>query len=310
MVKLYPSLREENPGLVKFNNFLQAIGKSGLIYEKFEDVYVPPIEYEEIENNLKEHRCILIGTAEYGKTYTAIKLLWEYFKKDYVPNYVDEGSKKATNMIEKLAPLDEDLKSNVIYFKDPVGKLEYKHNEEFEESIGSIIDALGSLDVYLIVTMREEVYQEFKRIGKKDLENYVKKLNIGNHSYDYEKRKEILQRWATVMDCKWLENENLRDIVLESIRKEVKLPTPLNIKDFIMATGEMGKRDIINDKELLDLIDKESEKTPERFARDIEEMKQHGEIDKILFLCFPFISDSFSCDFVKQNMTNYSKILT
>src|SRR5205823_100840 len=82
IIKVYSSLREKNQGLRKFNNFLGEIGKSGsLLYDRFEDVYVAPIEYEEIESNLKKYRCVFItGTPEYGKTYTAIKLLWEFYK--------------------------------------------------------------------------------------------------------------------------------------------------------------------------------------------------------------------------------------
>lgn len=75
-------LTEKNVGLSRFNNFIELIGKSeSLLYDRFEEVYVPPIEYPEIEKTLKEYRCVFItGTAEYGKTYTSINLLWEYYE--------------------------------------------------------------------------------------------------------------------------------------------------------------------------------------------------------------------------------------
>jgi hypothetical protein len=148
MLQVYPDLKRKTPGLKKFNNFLQAIEKRGfLIYDKFEDVYVPPIEYDQIQETLKRNRCILIiGTAEYDKTYTAINLLWEYCKSNHMPKYIEEGSIQAAEIIKKLKQIDESLKNAIIYLEDPVGKTEYRSNKELEESIGSIISALGNLD--------------------------------------------------------------------------------------------------------------------------------------------------------------------
>jgi hypothetical protein len=300
-------LKKRNVGLSKFNNFIELIGKRGsFVHERFEDVYVPPIEYEEIEKNLKEFKCVFItGSPEYGKTYTSINLLWEYYKNDnhYIPMYVEEGSKDSTDIIRKLSELNEIIKHHIIYFEDPLGKTEYKSNKEFEESIDSIIDGLRTLDVYLIVTMREEIFQKFNPTGEIDPKKYVKKLNIGNNSYNFEKRKEMLLRWATVMKCTWLQDENSKNELLEAMRYEIILPTPLNIKDFAMATAS---HNVIEEKELLEILYSKSQRTPTRFAREIEEMKEHEEIDKILLLCFLFISEQFSVDFVK---VEYDKLL-
>jgi hypothetical protein len=54
-------------------------------------VYVPPIEYDEINATLKTERIVFItGTKEYGKTFTAVRLLYEYFKEDgYHPRWVN-----------------------------------------------------------------------------------------------------------------------------------------------------------------------------------------------------------------------------
>lgn len=182
-------LREKNPGLNpklrKINRFMQAIVKSGsFVYDRFEDVYVAPIEYGEIEKTLKENRCIfIIGSPEYGKTYTAIKLLWEYYKDGYTPKFIEEGSKETNDMISKLVNQDKSLANNIIYIEDPVGRTEYRSNKQFEESIESIISGLGHLNADLVVTMREEIYQKFNPIGKEDLKKYIKKLNNANHSY-------------------------------------------------------------------------------------------------------------------------------
>jgi conflict system STAND superfamily ATPase len=256
------------------------------LYDRFEDVYVPPIEYEEIEKNLKDHRCVfIIGTPEYGKTFTAIKLLWEYYKDGHITQYIDEGSEKASDIINKLGNLDKSLENNIIYLEDPVGKTKYKLNKEFEESIGTIMSGLGRINAFLIVTMREKIYNDFDPIGKKRIEEHVNKLNVGKRSYDYEKRKEMLLRWVSPIECKWVKIEELKNDVLEYIKNEIKLPTPLNIKDFASETADIITRDILEKK-----LDEISQRTPERFARDIEEMKERGEICRILFLCFLLVS--------------------
>jgi hypothetical protein len=185
--------------------FLELIEKTtSFVHQKFEAVYVPPIEYEEIERTLKQSRCIFItGSPEYGKTFTTIKLLWDFYNNsNYRPSYIEEGSKETTDVITKLVHQDKSLENNIIYIEDPVGKTEYKSNKQFEEYIGSIISGLGHLNANLVITMREEIYLKFNPIGKANLKQYIKKLNIANHSYDYEKRKDKLLKWAAVMKCK------------------------------------------------------------------------------------------------------------
>ena len=108
--------------------------------------------------------------------------------------------------------------------------------------------------------------------------------------------------WASIKKCIWLQHEKSKNRLLKAIKSETILPTPLNIKDFVMAS-----RNVIEEEELLVILRKRSQKTPYRFAKDIDEMIKQGEREKILFLCFPFISDWFSIDFVK---TEYNKLLT
>lgn len=223
----------------RMDEFLDIIGLRGLFtYSKIDEVFVPPLEYEEIRKTLDEERCVFItGPAGYGKTFTAIDLLWELYKSfNYAPRYIGEEIETAY-IITKLVNQDESLKNNIIYIEDPVGKIEYRYNKEFEESIASIISGLRHPNIRLVVTMREEIYQQFNPIGKQDLKKYI----IANHSYDSERRKEMLYRWATIMNCKWFQDESLRKAVLEYMKNdETKLPTPLNIKDFASQTSFNG----------------------------------------------------------------------
>lgn len=201
------------------------------------------------------------------------------------------------HIIKKLKNQDEDLQNTIIYLEDPIGKYKYEHNPEFANSIVDITESLRDLNIYLVISSREEIYQQFHPIGGLDAitKKFVKKLNIGKRSYDYARRKEMLLRWAAIYRCEWLEDEGLKNEVFDIIEKnDAKLPTPLNIKNFAYATrydSDVAR----NGEELLRILDKTSQRTPEVFAQEIKAMSQ----DKMIFLSFPFISDRFSVEFVK-----------
>ncbi len=72
----------------KIYEFLRKIN-GGSLYDRIDDLYVPPVEFEEIKKILKRDRFVIItGTPEYGKTYTAIRLLWEYYNDGYEPKWI------------------------------------------------------------------------------------------------------------------------------------------------------------------------------------------------------------------------------
>jgi hypothetical protein len=111
----------------------------------------------------------------------------------------------------------------------------------------------------------------------------------------------MLLSWAAAWKCKWLELDELKDKVIEAIKQETKLPTPLNIKDFIIATV-----DVTNKQELLNILNAKSQETAKSFAEEIKHITQ----DKIiLFFSFLFISDYFTENFVKSQYQALAKEL-
>lgn len=83
LLNVYPQLRDKNPGLKLISSFLEKISSYDFWYQRIDDLYVAPLEYDEIKDALDKSRIVFItGTKEYGKTYTAIKLLWEYYRKE------------------------------------------------------------------------------------------------------------------------------------------------------------------------------------------------------------------------------------
>ena len=283
--------------------FLEKIEAGSKWYVRIDEVYVPPLEYEDMARTLKEKRIVFItGTPEHGKTFTAIRLMWEFYNSGYEPGWIKGG--ELTERIEvrrKLEDIRAELKPrHIIYFEDPFGKTKYEQREGLEREIGSIIDIVKQVeDAYVIITSREEVFKEFEK-GKglgKVLKEFERKLNVKKPSYNYEKRKEILLNWAEAENCKWVVNEELKELVLESIEDEKILPTPLSIKDFAVATFDIEK-----EEELREKIKEKSKETAKAFAEEIKNMTK----DKILFLSFLSIYDSLSLEFIR---TTYQELV-
>jgi hypothetical protein len=181
---------------------------------------------------------------------------------------------------------------NIIYFEDPFGKTRYYPNKELERQIAKIVETIQHFeDVYVIITSRNDVLSEFKPIAEIDISKLEIRLNIDTPSYDYKKRKEMLLKHAELRNCKWLNDPDLRNAVLEYLKVETKLPTPLNIEDFALASKEITKLD-----ELSKVIEAKSKETERAFAEEIRIMST----DKIVFLSFPFISDFLSLEFGKH----------
>ena len=280
----------------KILKFMEVINHSGDKQLSWLDkIYVPPLEYPEIVRTLKEKRIVFItGTPEFGKTYTAVKLLWDYYNLGYDPLWID--GEEAIDRIEVRKRFYEasDVKpGRIVYFEDPFGKTIYEKRESLEREIGMVIEGMKNvLNVYVVITSREEVFKEFEKenLSGTQLKDFEEKLNIKRPSYDDHKRNLILLNWAKAENCKWLQNNYLTSKILNLIDDDKILPTPLNIKAFTIASSNID-----DEKKLNEIIKEKSKETSKAFAKEIT----HMAIDKILFLMFPFISERFEIGFIR-----------
>jgi len=289
----------------KLFEFLEKINRpSSKLYDRIDDMYVRPLEYRTIERALRTKRLVFItGTREYGKTYTAVRLLWDFFLRGYEPVWI-EGGEVFERLIgrRRLEEIEKELRPHqIVYFEDPFGKKRYERRESLERGIGTIVDCVHNTeDVYVIVTSREEIFKQFEEehLSSVVISKFEKKLNVKRPSYDYARRKRMLLKWAESKDCKWLGDRSLRNAVLKQMRHN-KLPTPLSIRDFAIATAAISEKDV-----LLKKIEEKSKETARSFAEEIEDMTD----DKILFLSFPFVSD-FPVELVRKGYVRLVKAL-
>lgn len=267
------------------------------IYDNIEDIYVISDEYHKISECLKENKIVFItGSPEYGKTYTAVRLLWKYFNNGYTPIWVsgDERSEREYSR-KRLKNIESELdEKHIIYFEDPFGKSNYERMEFLERELESIIYHINFNNAHVIITSPEEIFKEFliHNSSSKKLEKYVHKINPNNLSYNnLELNKRIVFSWANACNCKWAFDSGLKTYVENKIVSPNYLLTPLSIRAFCMDTKE-----VIDIFELENIIIKKSNETGKSFADEINLMNE----DKILFLSFPFISPYFRLEDVKD----------
>ncbi|MCD4800282.1 MAG: hypothetical protein K8R01_01660 [Methanococcoides sp.] len=250
---------------------------------------------------MKKDRIIFIsGTAGYGKTYTTIRLLWEWYNKGYTPKWIaGKEEKQRENVRDKLANIDAELKPrHIIYFEDPFGRTTYERRDDLKEKINNIINSIeNKTDVYSIITSRKDVFEQFEKesYSVEEIRRFEQQLNIIKPSYDYNKRINILEKWADEKECEWIKDEKLKKFVNYSLIDEKILPTPLNIHDFVIATIKTKNR-----RELEQYLDKYSKEGEKAFADEIKGLYYSGRKDRVLFLSFIFVSENFMFNFIQE----------
>ena len=146
---------------LKIIKFLEKIGSQRIEYRELEKLYVTPENYSEIENILEDNNIVfIIGDPEIGKTYTAIKLLFDFFKENYELVYIPEESRKEQ---WRFVRHTTELEGKAIYLEDPWGKVEFERVESLFKDIGNFIERVKRKRCKVIITSREKVFKEFEK---------------------------------------------------------------------------------------------------------------------------------------------------
>lgn len=261
--------------------FLGKLGSKRPEYREIDTLYVKPKSYDEITNTLKTHNIVfLVGDAEMGKTYTAIKLLFDYYREGYEPIYFREEDRESqwTFIKEK-----QRLEGKAIYLEDPWDKVEFKATGSVFKEIGNLIREVERCNCKVILSSREKVFREFvkRKETTQDLWSYTCVLTLGS-AYREQELVHMLKKYICVFKPIWGKNESLRRNAFQFAKQN--LSTPMSIKQFVQNTT-----DARNKKRLLAEGKKAAEETRISFAREIEEMFRKGSYDRLVFLSFPFV---------------------
>ena len=295
---------------IKIFDFLKKVGLEEKRYQKIEDLYVPPKNFNKIAEKLRKEKIIfLIGDAEIGKTYTAVKLLLDYYNEGYNPVYYKEREpeKQFEAMSDKL---DNVIKNRTaMYFEDPWGKTKFKSPEHIFRDIDNLIDKVSNVDARVIITSREEIFKKFekKKETAGDLWQHVERLKI-NTAYSKEDLKEMLKRYLVIFEPKWCRNKKLKQMVINAI-KNGTLKTPMSIKELVYFREAKNSDD---EKILRQAIKKASDETKIAFGKEITAMFEAGEYEKIVFLSFPYILSDyfyFGINFIEKNYIKFLEFL-
>ncbi len=257
--------------------FLVEIGKPlNFWYRRLDSLFVNPNEYAEIVDSLEKNKVVfIVGDPEIGKTYLALRIMWEYFSRGYTPHW-NVGAEKKERADARRKMCDCEVSDHSItYFEDPFGKTQFEDREELRRTIGSFISRIQNLDSRVILTSREEIFRRFEKekLSQHDLKMITVEMRLMKPSYDRQKMSEILKKWAEEFECKWLDSEPLRSTIMKKAVEEI--PTPLGLRDFALDS-----RKDVGIAWLEQLIKEKSKEVKEVFAEEIAAMDK----EKIVFL--------------------------
>ena len=289
--KLYKSSKGEQFYLIEKDQlekmlislkFLEKLGSKRPEYREIDALYVEPKSYDQITNILKVHNAVfIVGDAGMGKTYTAIKLLFDYYREGYEPIYFREEERE---LQWKFIKEKQELEGKAIFLEDPWDKVEFKSTGSLFKDVGSLVREVKRCNCKVILSSREKVFREFvkRKETVEDLWSYTCVLALGS-AYTRKELTRILRNYIDVFKPPWSKNKSLRKIAFEFA--EQNLNTPISIKEFVDNTI-----DTKNEKSLLVGGKKAAEETRISFAREIEEMFRRGLYDHLVFLSFPFVT--------------------
>ena len=125
------------------------------IYERIDGLFVPPVGYKQVADVLKRLKVVFItGVREYGKTFNAIRLMWETSEQNgCLPSYISTAKLEKLTSSEKFEYITDKIKANhIIYVEDPL------LGEKQAELYALDIRNQTGKDVFIYFTNRYEIW--------------------------------------------------------------------------------------------------------------------------------------------------------
>lgn len=251
-------VKEDNNATSVNDTFLNLIGVSGdNRYELIDQLYVKPREYYEMSRILEtKHVLVITGDPGIGKTYTAIRLLFDYFKEGYRPTWYYGLSKDDRDLQEKQLLSLEPESKNIVYIEDPFGRTVFENREELKTLFSNLVDRFIACKAKLIITSREEVFKTFKKevLSGDRLEEFKMELNVRHPSYSKLDLLEIANKYIHNY-THW--HKSQKKIIRNGIKKG-ELISPLMIYNIVRnyhnSTNNAAIRQAVNKAKMSDLV--------------------------------------------------------
>lgn len=283
--KFYSINMERLKPFLTMNNFIKRIKSYRPEYFRIEDLFVPHSGYDKIINILESYNIVfLIGDAEVGKTFTAIKLLLDFYKSGYEPVYVPE--ERISDQL-RLIRDGVEIEDKAIYLEDTWGKVEFHSFECIYSEIGSFIRQIKGKNCKIIISSRLQVFQVFEKKLEiaEGISKYVVEFLVAT-AYDNSKLAIMLDKYVEVFKPVWRNEPALKSMIIKSL--STKLQTPLSIKKLI----ELTENDL-DQEQIIKGIQVASEETKISFAREINELVERKQYDSLTFLGLAYLGMNF-----------------
>lgn len=227
-------IEEDNEQMDERYQFQKAIKASDDKYLFIDKYYVKPREYAEMVDSLeKEHVLVITGDPGIGKTYTAIRIMQEYYKKGYKPTWFFGMAKEDRDEQTKHLLNFEPQIKDIVYLEDPFGRTVFENREELKTLFANWVEKFRACKAKLIITSRAEVFKKFKNevlTGDK-LEAYQKELNVRKPSYSLEDLKNIASQYISAYTS-WATDDDWVKAVMKGINNG-QLISPLMIYNLV-----------------------------------------------------------------------------
>jgi hypothetical protein len=272
---------------VSIDGFLKAIGYENELkvprsrYKNLDTLYVKPTEYDDILSKLEnEHVLFIIGEPHMGKTYTALYLLWEYYKNGYDTIHIRHDElvsllhRHEDNLkdllLELFAPINQ--RSRIVHFDDPFGETSERRTDAFSNQLNTFLELANSYEhVRVVVTSRLNIFNE--AIAESEIQTSLvdieKTLRV-HTSYSRAVLLDILRRYMHFYKPTWANDATIVSELNDKLPS--MLPAPHNI-EFFVSTSET-----LNSLESVLAHVEESKKMISALAGWMKHMSPHEQV--------------------------------
>lgn len=264
-------ISEDNQSSSNSAQLSQYLGISGLHYMLSDSLYVAPKEFDDISRILSEKNVVVIlGDPGTGKTYTAFKLLSDYYAKGYKPLWIHGISKEDRATLNFNLAEYTPKENEIIYVEDPFGHTTFDKREEIVAFIGPLVESIRKLNSKLIITSRIDVFDTFNKQHETsfDWTDIIEDINIAKPSYDKESLVKIATNYFSNIKC--VKPEVSKFIV--TLIEDGKLSTPLSICDTIATLSESSDlvtiQNLVTRKGRLNILDSIAEEYSQQTIPD------------------------------------------